>query len=129
MDFTVEEMLQMQRLLQEKPVDALFCLYDHMSIVAMNAVLSAGYRIPEDIAMIGYDNIPISQYLAIPLSTIETHGRRIGSMATELLIDKIRQPDIPCRQIQLKPDLVVRASTVGRQAAPADGTPPDGPAE
>lgn len=118
-----------QRLLKEKPVDALFCLYDHMSIVAMNAVLSAGYRIPEDIAMIGYDNIPISQYLAIPLSTIETHGRRIGSMATELLIDKIRQPDIPCRQIQLKPDLVVRASTVGRRAAPAAETPPAGPAE
>ena len=82
----------------------------------MRAVLNSGFRIPEDIAIMGYDNIPISQFLTIPLSTIDTHSQRIGSMGTELLIEKIQKPDTPCRQIQLKPDLVVRQSTV-----PAEG--------
>lgn len=102
--------------LLEKKVDAIFCLYDYMSIVTMRAVLNSGYRIPEDIAIIGYDNIPISQFLSIPLSTIDTHSQRIGSMAAEILIEKIQKPDMPCRQIQLKPDLVVRQSTVSQHA-------------
>ena len=100
------------KLLKEKEIDAIFCLYDYMSIVAMRAILNSGLRIPEDIAIIGYDNIPISQFLSIPLSTIETHSQRIGSMGAELLIEKIQKPDAPCRQIQLKPDLVIRQSTV-----------------
>ena len=105
-----------EKLLKEKKIDAIFCLYDYMSIVAMRAVLNSGFRIPEDIAIMGYDNIPISQFLTIPLSTIDTHSQRIGSMGAELLIEKIQKPDTPCRQIQLKPDLVVRQSTV-----PAEG--------
>ena len=59
----------------------------------------------------GYDNIPVSQFLPISLSTIDTHGQRVGSIAAELLIEKIQTPGTPCRQIQLKPDLIVREST------------------
>ena len=77
----------------------------------MRAVMSAGLRIPEDVAVMGYDNIPVSQFLPISLSTIDTHGQRGGSIAAELLIEKIQTPGTPCRQIQLKPDLIVREST------------------
>ena len=98
-------------LLREQRVDAIFCLYDYMSIAVMRAVMSAGLRIPEDVAVMGYDNIPVSQFLPISLSTIDTHGQRVGSIAAELLIEKIQTPGTPCRQIQLKPDLIVREST------------------
>lgn len=99
------------RLMQDRRVEAIFCLYDYMSIAVMRAVASLGLRVPEDVAIMGYDNIPVSQFLPVSLSTIDTHGQRVGHMATELLIEKIQEPDTPLRQIQLKPDLVVREST------------------
>lgn len=103
------------KLIEQKKVDAIFCLYDYMSITVMRAVTSMGLRIPDDLAIIGYDNIEVSQFLPISLSTIDTHGQRVGSMSAELLLEKIQSPDTPCRQIQLKPDLIVRESTMGIQ--------------
>ncbi len=101
-----------EKLVTEKKVDAIFCLYDHMSITVMRTVQQLGKRIPEDIAIVGYDNISVSALLPISLTTIDTHATRIGSMATELLIKKIREPNTENRQISLKPVLVVRESTV-----------------
>lgn len=103
------------KLLREEKVDAIFCLYDYMSIAVMRAAENLGLCIPDDVAIIGYDNIQVSQFLPISLSTIDTHSTRVGSMATELLIERIQNPDTPCRQIQLKPDLIVRESTMGKR--------------
>lgn len=98
-------------LLEHENVDAIFCLFDYMSISVMRAVMHMGYRIPEDIAIIGYDNIHISQFLPISLSTIDTHAHKIGQMACELLIEKFKNPDMPPKQIVLSPKLVIREST------------------
>lgn len=99
-------------LLKTQKPDAVFCLYDYCAAVVINAIHSLGLRIPEDIAVIGYDNIPLSKYFPIPLSTIDTHGNKTGMIAAEMLLQKIKEPDTPMRQVLLKPELVVRASTV-----------------
>ena len=101
------------KLINEKQIDAIFCLYDYMSIAVMKAAKRLNLSIPEDIAIVGYDNITVSAFMPTSLTTIDTHGWRVGSMATELLIKKIQDPDMPERQIQLKPELVIRESTGG----------------
>lgn len=98
-------------LIEEERVNGLFCLYDYITISVMRAIASKGLRIPQDVAVVGYDNIHLSEYLPVSLSTIDTHGQRVGRMATEILVEKIENPDMPTRQIVLKPDLVVREST------------------
>lgn len=100
-----------KELLEQQNPDGIFCLYDYAAISVMRAILFTGRRIPEDVALIGYDNIQISNCLPIPLSTIDTHGYEVGQQAAKILIDKIINHDSLCQQIVLKPDLVVRDST------------------
>ena len=98
-------------LLKEEKPDGIFCLYDYSAITVMRAVFCAGLRIPEDIAIIGYDNIKMSGFLPVPLSSIDTHSQEVGQKAAEILMQKITDPDEPFRQVVLKPDLIVREST------------------
>lgn len=98
-------------LLREQRPDALFCLYDYCALCVMSAIYSEGLRIPDDISIIGYDNIPITQYLPTPLSTIDTHGQEVGAKATEILLKKIADPDTPLQQIIIQPELVMRESS------------------
>ena len=100
-----------KELLEQQNPDSIFCLYDYAAISVMRAILSTGRRIPDDIALIGYDNIQISECLPIPLSTIDTHGYEVGQKAAKILINEITNPDTTCQQIVIKPDLVVRDST------------------
>lgn len=98
-------------LLNEQKPDGIFCLYDFAAISVMRAILSLGLNIPDDVVLIGYDNINISKFLPISLSTIDTHGAEVGRRAAEILIRMITKPETPVRQIVLKPSLVVREST------------------
>ena len=99
-------------LLKNEQPDAIFCLYDYCAISVMRAVYSMGLCIPNDVAVIGYDNIPISEYLPTSLSTIDTHSHEVGTKAAELLIEKITNPDTPVQQVIVQPELVVRESTL-----------------
>lgn len=98
-------------LMQEQKPDGVFCLYDFAAISVMKAIFSLGLSIPDDVALIGYDNINISKFFPISLSTIDTHGAEVGRQAAEMLIQMIAEPETPVRQIMIKPDLVVRQST------------------
>lgn len=98
-------------LLKEQKPDAIFCLYDYCAISVMRAIHSMNLHIPADISVIGYDNIPISEYLPTSLSTIDTRSKEVGEKAAELLINQITTADTSVEQIVLKPELVIREST------------------
>lgn len=99
-------------LIQNQKPDAIFCLSDYSTISVMRAIFHLGLRIPEDIALIGYDNISLSQYLPTALSTIDTRSVEVGAKSAELLIRKLRHEDESLQQIVFEPKLVVRESTV-----------------
>lgn len=100
-----------KELINEEHPDAIFCLYDYCAISVMRAVHSMNLRIPEDISIVGYDNIPISDFLPTSLSTIDTQSKEVGLKAAELLIEKINNPETPTRQITIMPELIIREST------------------
>lgn len=89
---------------------AIFAMSDSIAIGAYQAVWQAGLRIPQDIAIIGYDNIELAQFLAPPLSTVHQPKARLAKNAVERLITRIRQPETPIERIQLTPELIVRGS-------------------
>jgi len=103
----------MRKLLQLDPrPDGVFCHNDPTAMGAMKAILEAGLRIPEDIAVVGCGNVRYADSLRVPLSTIdqdsETIGERAASLALSLLESKI--PVRP-QTILIEPKLVIRAST------------------
>ena len=77
----------------------------------MRAIEELGLKMPDDIQLIGFDNINISSFLPTSLSTIDTNAAKVGQVAAQLLIEKINNPDAPVQQIIIEPKLVIRNST------------------
>ena len=100
-----------QLLAQGVRFDALVCGCDTVAIGAMDALLEAGVKIPSSVRLIGYDGIDLARYLRIPLSTIAQPLYTIGLNGIEILLDRIRFPQMPVRKLVLKSELVVRRST------------------
>ena len=99
----------MQRLLHHKP-DAVFIASDTMALAAMRAIRENGLRVPEDIAIIGFDDIPQASRSVPPLTTVRQPISRIGSIAAETLIDMIENSADTPRHLVLPAELVIRDS-------------------
>jgi len=89
---------------------ALFCYNDMTAIGALRAIKDAGLRIPHDISVVGYDDIPIVEYLEPPLTTIVQRKYDMGCMAMEMLLNLLVGSQV-VRDISIEPTLVVRGST------------------
>lgn len=105
--------LAMRKLLQAKPrPDAVFCYNDLTAIGAIHATLEAGLAIPGDIAFVGCGNVRYTDYLRVPLSSIDQSTSLLGEEAGKLALDLIGNPATPSKHIRLEPQLVVRTSSV-----------------
>lgn len=89
---------------------AIFAMSDSIAVGVYQAIWQAGLAIPDDIAVIGYDNIELAQYLAPPLSTIHQPKARLSKNAVERLIARIQKPELPMKNMKLSPELVIRES-------------------
>jgi LacI family transcriptional regulator len=107
----------MRQLLTLKPrPDGVFCYNDPMAIGAIHAILDAGLRVPEDIAVIGSGNLHYDTELRVPLSSIDQQTEQIGERAARLTLSLLESKTPPrYRTIILQPQLVIRASTDRRR--------------
>ena len=96
---------------KERPT-AVFAYDDAMAIGAMQAFLEEGVGVPEDIAVVGYDDILLARYVTPSLTTIEQPRRHMGRLAMEMLLRLIRGEEFEEREIVLEPRLIVRRSSV-----------------
>src|SRR5207302_269625 len=90
--------------------DAVFVASDAMALGALRALREAGKRVPEDIAIAGFDDMPFAARTDPPLTTVRQPIQRMGALAAETLIDLIGNPDPQPRRILLPTELVIRAS-------------------
>lgn len=97
---------------------AVFCENDEMAIGALKRIKEAGLRVPEDISLVGFDDIPLAQYCDPPLTTIAQPADSFGRRAVEMLIDIIEKQSAVRTHITLAYELVIRKST-----APAPNMP------
>jgi LacI family transcriptional regulator len=93
--------------------DAIFAANDLVSMGVLQALMMQGsaVEVPQEIALIGYDDIDFAAAAVVPLSSIRQPSALIGQTAVEILLDEALQPASPARQIVFQPELVVRAST------------------
>jgi LacI family transcriptional regulator len=98
----------------ERP-DAVFAANDLIALGVLQALTHAGVRVPDDIAIIGYDDIYFAANAAIPISSIRQPAWEMGRTATELLMAEIDAPrSTDFRHVVFQPELIVRESTSRR---------------
>ncbi|MFF8842009.1 LacI family DNA-binding transcriptional regulator [Streptomyces sp. NPDC015127] len=92
-----------------------FCANDLLALGVLQALYGAGLTVPDDMALVGYDDIEFAAAAAVPLTSVRQPAHRMGRTAAELLIEETgdRADRHEHRQIVLEPELVVRASTLG----------------
>jgi LacI family transcriptional regulator len=105
--------------------DAVFAANDMMAIGCLFAFTEAGLNVPKDIAVVGFDDIPIARFVTPPLTTVRVRIADLGGQAFDLLADSILSPDTTvARILTLDTELVVRASCGGnRRARGTDADP------
>lgn len=95
-----------------KPPTAVFAFYDLLAVDAMRAASERNLRVPDDIAIVGFDGLPSSLMTYPAITTARQPLREIGQVAVELLLERIGDESVPMRQITLPVELVIRGSTV-----------------
>lgn len=96
--------------LQSEAVDALFCANDMLALEAIRQLREYGLDCPDDISVIGFDDLSLSGYMQPALTTVRVPKERIGIRAAELLIRRLRQPSGAAEQVLLATTLIERSS-------------------
>jgi GntR family transcriptional regulator of arabinose operon len=110
--YTAAELAPIDQLLSvEEPPTALFCVNDFIALGVMQHVLARGLRVPDDLAIAGFDDIALAPYMPVPLTTVAQPKYEIGVQAAQLLLDQIASGKQEHREIILPTELVIRAST------------------
>jgi LacI family transcriptional regulator len=91
--------------------DALFAANDLVAVGLLQAlVMGNSIRIPEDIAIVGFDDIAFARSAIVPITSVRQPSQLMGETALAILIEESEEPGLPPRQIVFQPELVVRAS-------------------
>ena len=109
----IEDSYQATRQLFALPTrpTALLAINDFLAIGALRAIKDLGLNVPEDVSLIGYDNVPLAKYLVPRLSSASKDGEKMGQKAVQLLLARLQDPDIPQQEIRLPARLILREST------------------
>ena len=97
-------------LTQSSRPTAVFCCSDTIAVGAYQAIQQQGLRIPQDLSIMGYDDIELARYLSPPLSTICQPKAELGKLAVEALLQRIKNPNENYRTLVLEPTCVLRES-------------------
>lgn len=100
----------MKFLLRQQP-DAVVCGGDTIAIGAIEVIHEAGLRVPDDIAVVGFDDLDVAIHANPPLTTIRHSVQRVGEIAAQLLIDLVEGKLQAPHRIELPTELIVRRST------------------
>lgn len=91
--------------------DAIVCSNDQTAAILMRTLAQMGHRVPEELSIVGFDDVRYATLLSIPLTTSRQPCRDLGRFAVKTLIERIEDPQLPRRHIQLASELVIRQSS------------------
>jgi DNA-binding LacI/PurR family transcriptional regulator len=102
---------------------AVFCANDLLALGVLQEMTQRGVRVPQDVAIVGYDDIDFAAAAAVPLSSVRQPREQLGRTAAELLLEEANDPGRhEHRHVIFKPDLAVRASSAARRPARSQRT-------
>ena len=95
---------------QPNPPDGIFGVNDDVCIAAMHVILNMGFSIPQQVAIVGFDDLPFSSYITPSLSTVNRSGKLIGSEASRIFLNNNNTVLNKSESIILSPQLIIRQS-------------------
>ncbi|MDM0054373.1 LacI family DNA-binding transcriptional regulator [Variovorax fucosicus] len=95
----------------EEAPSAVFVCNDLMAIGALRAAHETGVHVPDELSIVGFDDIELSAYTSPPLTTVAQPKERIGALAVDMLLERVSKRRHEPRKVVLQPELRVRAST------------------
>ncbi|MCW3493259.1 LacI family DNA-binding transcriptional regulator [Microbacterium sp. SSM24] len=93
--------------------DAVFCANDLVALGVLQSLAAHGIRVPDDIALVGFDDIDFAAAAVVPLTSVRQPSLVMGETALRILVDESDDRSRPAEQVVFEPELVVRASTGG----------------
>jgi LacI family transcriptional regulator len=100
-----------RELLKNHPeITALFCHNDLVAVGALQACAELGFQVPDDVAIIGYDDIRLAELVSPALTTLRVSRIEIGTKTMQILLEQIEVEGAEPKEIHIKPELIVRAS-------------------
>lgn len=104
------------RALKEKGIQptAFFCAHDGLALTVVSELLGQGYRIPDDISVVGFGDFSAAKQISPPLTTVRMEGQECGAVGLQLLVERIerpRQQGMPARRIYVASKIIERRST------------------
>lgn len=94
----------------DKRPTAVFCFNDIMALGFISRLQEKGIRVPEDISVVGYDNIELSPYFSPPLTTVHQPKRRLGKNAVEILLERIKNKSHAKQVFEMFPEIIERST-------------------
>ncbi|WP_312034364.1 LacI family DNA-binding transcriptional regulator [Actinoplanes sp. TBRC 11911] len=94
---------------------AAFCANDLLALGLLQQGIGAGIRVPDDLAIVGFDDIDFAAAAAVPLTSVRQPRQELGRAAAQLVLDEATNPDHRHQQLSFTPELVARASTAVRR--------------
>ncbi|MBE2221932.1 MAG: LacI family DNA-binding transcriptional regulator [Anaerolineae bacterium] len=91
-----------------EPPTAIFASSDVSAFGAIRAIDEAGYLVPQDISVVGFDDVPESSYIRPRLTTVRQPLREMGQLATRMVLARIEDPTLPVEQVELPTVLIIR---------------------
>ncbi|MFD8380201.1 LacI family DNA-binding transcriptional regulator [Streptomyces sp. NPDC059679] len=111
-DWSADSGYELGRRVAERPeVTAVFVSNDQMAVGVLRALHEAGRRVPEDVSVVGYDDIPEAAHLLPPLTTVRTDFAEVGRRCLALMLDQLHRAPEPGVRVDIPTELVVRRST------------------
>jgi DNA-binding LacI/PurR family transcriptional regulator len=100
-----------RRLVEEQGVTAVFVANDQMALGVLRALAEAGIPVPDQVSVVGFDDVPEAAYFAPPLTTVRQEFAEVGSLALKLLLSQLAEESPEEAHLVVQPRLVVRRST------------------
>jgi LacI family transcriptional regulator len=104
----------------DDPPTAIFAGSDHQALGVYEAARQRGLRIPEDLSVVGFDDLPVDRWLSPPLTTVRQPLAEMGRVAAEMLGTLIEGMPLASRRVELATELIVRSSTAQLTLAPRE---------
>ncbi|MFZ1130874.1 MAG: GntR family transcriptional regulator [Terriglobales bacterium] len=99
-----------EAMLQEASPDAIVCANDVTAATVMQSLLKLGVAVPEEIRIVGIDDVGYARFLPVPLTTLHQNCPEMGAVALSTMLDRVQFPSTPPREILLPCELIVRES-------------------
>ena len=106
----VEQIVGLMNAAEQKPT-AIACINDNLAIITIIALQEIGYRVPEDVSVVGFDDISMASYISVPLTTVSQNAYEIGRAASQMLLGRLAGEDSPPRSRSIPTRLRIRASS------------------